>query len=195
MGKSVKKPEIRKKELIDIAFKQFIERGYEKTSIRSIVGEANGEIGMFYHYFASKEEIFNSVLEQYNTTFVEKLKCLVSNSKKLPFSKLLDSILFGLGETISEYSSIQPDTVNTQTLTILHHNTLLVIQPIFCEIIEDYVQRGEIQLPDVNAGIVANFLLYGMSAIIHDHQIENMDIKIKAIHALFGQMLSIRLEE
>ena len=54
---SRKQSEMRKQELINIAMRQFIMQGYDKTSIRSIVGEAEGEIGMFYHHFASKEEI------------------------------------------------------------------------------------------------------------------------------------------
>jgi AcrR family transcriptional regulator len=39
------KPELRKQELLEIAFRQFLQQGYEKHSIRSIVGEADGEIG------------------------------------------------------------------------------------------------------------------------------------------------------
>ncbi len=189
MSRVVKKPDIRRQELLNIALKQFIQNGYEKTSIRSIVGEANGEIGMFYHYFASKEEIFNSVLEQYNTAFVEKLKNLVENSKELAFSELLNSVLLHLGQILYEYSSIQPQKADTQMLTILHHNTLLTIHPIFCKIIVDYAKRGEIHPPDVDTGILSSFLLYGMSAIIHNRQIESMDTKAKAIHTLFGQIL------
>lgn len=64
-------PELRKQELVRIALRQFLQQGYEKTSVRSIVKEANGEIGMFYHHFASKEEIFEAVLEQYNIAYIE----------------------------------------------------------------------------------------------------------------------------
>ena len=42
-----KQPEIRRQELLQIATRQFISQGYDKTSIRSIVGEVGGEIGMF----------------------------------------------------------------------------------------------------------------------------------------------------
>ena len=38
-------------EIIDIAMKLFFENGYEATSVRMIMNEVGGEIGMFYHYF------------------------------------------------------------------------------------------------------------------------------------------------
>ena len=42
-------------EIIKVATKQFFENGYEETSIRSILNDVGGEVGMFYHYFKSKD--------------------------------------------------------------------------------------------------------------------------------------------
>ena len=50
-GRISKDPEVRKKELIDIATKLFEERGYERVSVRDILSEVNGAPGMFYYYF------------------------------------------------------------------------------------------------------------------------------------------------
>ena len=71
MSRIVKPPDIRKQELINIALKQFLEKGYERTSVRSILKEANGEIGMFYHYFESKSEIYEAALEKYNKKYIK----------------------------------------------------------------------------------------------------------------------------
>ena len=54
-GRISKDPEVRKKELIDIATKLFEERGYERVSVRDILSEVNGAPGMFYYYFKSKK--------------------------------------------------------------------------------------------------------------------------------------------
>ena len=118
-------PELRKQELLEIAFRQFLRQGYEKTSIRSIVGEVNGEVGMFYHHFASKEEIFNAVLEQYNLTYIGKIGRIISEGKGSTFWELLERIFLDLEYSLDEYAGMNRGAANTQILTMLHQNTLL----------------------------------------------------------------------
>jgi len=195
MSRNVKKPEIRKQELITIAMKQFIDLGYEKTSIRSIVGGANGEVGMFYHYFSSKEEIFNAVLQQYNANFIERLTALAKESNERSFTNLMNLILLEVDQAITNYSNIQPGKVDTKMLILLHHNALLAIKPIFGKILFVYIQKKEITSPIENTEALADFLLFGMSAILHDSQIDDNNTKTESIKALFNQVLSIRLEE
>ena len=52
-------------EIIKTATALFFEKGYEATSVRMIMEIVNGEIGMFYHYFKSKEELFDRVVEKF----------------------------------------------------------------------------------------------------------------------------------
>ncbi|WP_434302893.1 TetR/AcrR family transcriptional regulator [Clostridium botulinum] len=61
MAGIVKKPEVRKDELLNVAEKLFIEKGYENTSVKDIYAEVNGSFGMFYHHFKSKEEVLEEV--------------------------------------------------------------------------------------------------------------------------------------
>ena len=51
-------------EIIAVATKLFFTEGFEATSVRKILALVDGEIGMFYHYFASKEELFEQVVWQ-----------------------------------------------------------------------------------------------------------------------------------
>ena len=91
MTRIVKAPDVRRQELIGIALKQFLENGYEKTSIRSILKEADGEIGMFYHYFESKKEIYEAALEHYNEKYIAKMTELI-NAPGLGFHEKLNQI-------------------------------------------------------------------------------------------------------
>lgn len=187
-----KQPELRKQELIDIASRQFMIQGYEKTSIRSIVGEANGEIGMFYHHFASKQEIFEAVLEQYNTEYIKKMKNLIDGKKEGSFSDLFEQILSTLEGSLSEYATMNTDTANTQMLTIIHHKTLILLLPIICDLISEYDTRGEINPPETETYLLAEFLLFGISAIIHDKGVKSMAAKKEAINALSYRLLGIK---
>ena len=62
----------RKDELLDIAYKMFIAKGYDNTSVDEIIKEAGIAKGTFYYYFTTKEEmldylknnkVFNASLE------------------------------------------------------------------------------------------------------------------------------------
>jgi len=73
-----KKEEV-KKSLLDTAKKEFLEKGFEKTSIRKIVKEAGTTIGNFYNYFDSKENIFSELVEEVHKEFIS----LINNNHKI----------------------------------------------------------------------------------------------------------------
>jgi AcrR family transcriptional regulator len=182
-------PEIRKQELIQIAFRQFLELGYAKTSIRSIVGEADGEIGMFYHHFASKEEIFKEVLETYNQHYIQRMENIIRENKNKSFIDLLDKIFVDLENTLYEYANLNRDSIDTQMLIILHHQTLTAIHPLFCDLLTNSIQRQEIYPPTEDINLLADFILYGISAIIHDREEKDIKVKEKAIKELVQKLL------
>ena len=61
----VKEPEERRNELIDTAEALFIEKGYDNTTVEEIVKKAEVAKGTFYHYFKSKNEILDALLDRY----------------------------------------------------------------------------------------------------------------------------------
>lgn len=52
----------RRAELIDCALRLFMERGYERTTINDIIGEAGLSKGGFYHHFSAKEDLLDAVV-------------------------------------------------------------------------------------------------------------------------------------
>lgn len=159
--------EERRQELIQIAYGQFLSKGYEKTSIRSIVGEAKGEIGMFYHYFASKDAIFEAVLESYNEKYLAKFHRLIELHQEQSFFELMDLLLYDVERSLSEYKLINEGNVNKEVIKKLHQSTLDQLAPIFADLVERYIQVGEITLPKAQLSVVTNFILYGISAVLH----------------------------
>ena len=63
MIRVVKKPHIRKQEIIDAARELFLKRDYDKTSMQSIVDHLNIAKGTIYHYFKEKEELLEAVIQ------------------------------------------------------------------------------------------------------------------------------------
>ena len=58
----MKKGERRKLELLQIAYRLFLTRGYENTSVDEIIEEAGIAKGTYYYYFESKEQMLEEVI-------------------------------------------------------------------------------------------------------------------------------------
>lgn len=194
MSRIVKAPEVRRQELIDIALKQFLENGYEETSIRSILKEAEGEIGMFYHYFKSKNEIYEAALESYNENYIVNFKEVV-DSAGLSFKEKLNQIFTCLPGSISEYNQIYTQKANPQIMTVLLSRTLLKMAPLFERILLEGLDKDTMNAPVPNVHLLSQFILFGMSAIIHDVEVNSMDEKINHIKALLSKILDTEMDE
>jgi AcrR family transcriptional regulator len=62
-NKNVARGEATRAQLIAIATRLFASRGYEDTSIEAVLQEAGVSRGSLYHHFASKQALFEAVLE------------------------------------------------------------------------------------------------------------------------------------
>ena len=57
-----KHPEQTRNFILETAFRLFIEKGYERTSIQDIIDQLGGlSKGAIYHHFKSKEEIMDAL--------------------------------------------------------------------------------------------------------------------------------------
>jgi AcrR family transcriptional regulator len=62
--KKATKHENKKKELVEIAEKLFLEKGYAETTVDDILAASGLSKGGFYHYFKSKEEVLTASLNE-----------------------------------------------------------------------------------------------------------------------------------
>jgi AcrR family transcriptional regulator len=57
----IKKKEIRD-EILAVAEKEFLKRGFKNSSIRTIATKSHTTLGNIYHYFENKEAILDGVI-------------------------------------------------------------------------------------------------------------------------------------
>lgn len=72
--------------ILNGARKIFLEKGYEKTSMRNIANEINYSAGILYFHFKDKTEIFQELQKEGFTLLLNQLKVL--NSVVDPFERL-----------------------------------------------------------------------------------------------------------
>lgn len=94
MVREIKEYEIRKKEIITAAKTLFFEKGYDSTSIQDIIDTLGIAKGTFYHYFKSKDELLDSLVDQLMQDMSLRLQP-ITTSKKSAIEKINDIFRIG----------------------------------------------------------------------------------------------------
>lgn len=61
----VKPAAVRRQELVDLAQRLFLERGYERTTVGDVIDAAGVSKGAFYHHFRAKEDLLEAIAERF----------------------------------------------------------------------------------------------------------------------------------
>lgn len=164
----------KKDELVEAALKLFLENGYENTSIHMILDEVGGEVGMFYHYFKSKQEIFDAsvelLLQKYASVFGDTLKQCDNPAD------IFDSLLSLLKENLTKYKTINHKKFHWSMQIALNEVTMAAIVPHIASIIGNLRQSNTIQ-PSIECSDreLAAYILYGARAILHEKSLMELD--------------------
>lgn len=78
----------KKNELIMIAEKLFVEKGYEETSVDDILKVSGLSKGGFYHYFKSKDEVLTESINNIIDKLLEQLEPIVDDKNLNALQKL-----------------------------------------------------------------------------------------------------------
>ncbi len=80
MKRVIKPHEVRRNELIDTAQSLFSEKGYGATPVSEIIEAAGIAKGTFYHYFKSKEDLLDQLVERFTSDIDATLNRIMNNS-------------------------------------------------------------------------------------------------------------------
>lgn len=149
--------------IIDAARDCFGRYGYDKTTNQLIARQAGITSGAIYHYFESKQELFESVASE--TLSVVLARFAAMNTESASTVGRLSSLL----EAAVDLNSDDPSMatfVSSSPIEIRRHEQLLPLaarergetERFFTELVEDGKSRGEI-VPDVDTLSIVNMLM------------------------------------
>jgi len=78
----------KKNELVEIAEKLFIEKGYEETTVEDILKASELSKGGFYHYFKSKEEVLAESINNFAESMLRELEPIIEDPRLNALEKL-----------------------------------------------------------------------------------------------------------
>ena len=79
---SLRKGDIRKQEILDMAETLFCRNGYEQTGIQEILDRLKISKGSFYHHYISKESLLEAMCRKRAVQFAEETVRKIRDSKK-----------------------------------------------------------------------------------------------------------------
>ena len=84
----MKKGDLRRGQILDMAEKLFFEQGYDRTSIQDILDALRLSKGGFYHYFDAKETVLREICERKWVGRYDQLRIDLMTDRRGPVDKL-----------------------------------------------------------------------------------------------------------
>lgn len=140
--------------IVDAAWQLFARHGYELTTVDTIVETADISKGTFYHYFESKEDVLDAVVERMTTVALEKIRKAVHESELSAVQRLNRFFVasrqwrFENIQIVREIIEILYRDENVRLLHKSNERSMEKTAPLLKEIIEQGVEEGIFSTPD-----------------------------------------------
>lgn len=138
----MRKGEKRKLELLEIAYRMFISRGYENTSVDDIIAEAGIAKGTYYYYFESKEQTLEEVIGMMIDKEIEAAGAILDSDMPVPqkIIGIIASINPSQEEKTIEGALMQPENI------VMHQKIkrrlVEKVVPLLARAVEEGVEQG-----------------------------------------------------
>lgn len=163
MTRTVKKPDIRRQELLDIGVKLFFEAGEKEISIQEVVKQANVATGLFYYYFKSKNDFIDEALNNYVNNELSSLERILED-KTLTAEKKLEAVLeayFLYVKKMAPFRSSAP--FQTKRHYALTERLITRLKSKVNKLVLQGVSENVFEVDDVYTTV--GFLLYGLTTV------------------------------
>ena len=172
----MKKGERRKQELLKIAYRMFIEKGYENTSIDGIIAEAGIAKGTYYYYFESTEATLEAVIEMMIEEEVCRAKAVLETS--LPVPQKLVSVIYSLRPAQDEQVIVKALDVTENIVMHEKVNRRIVEEavPLLTEVVKEGISQGIFECTNIEERV--RMLLIISQHIFDDGIFTDRDVEV-----------------
>lgn len=186
------KPVNRREEILKIARNFFLTKDYEKTTMIDIMNALEIAKGTIYHYFKSKEALFEAVIEDIVEENIKQMGTLVKNSPKNALEKI--QLLVDAGNISKENEKIV-EQLHKPASDALHSRLLAAAlmkqAPLYADIIQQGCDEGvfETESPLECAEFILSAIQFLTDKGIYPWKEEDLKRRIQAFPALIEQIL------
>lgn len=155
-------------EIIDAALQLFFEKGYEGTSVRMIQKKVGSEIGLFYYYFRSKDEVFDIAIQRFMQRYHVIYQKMIDENNGDP-DKILIAFFETVKKAVSDFRSDYAEKLHWSVRRAIREQSLEMLCPYVEECLKIMIDAG-IKLPNLTFKTLSITLAYGIGGAIIQHK-------------------------
>lgn len=153
MSRTIKEHDERRAELLQTAQQLFSTQGYETTSVADIIRAVGIAKGTFYHYFDSKLDLLDELVEQM-TTYAISLMMPVAKNPSLTAVEKMNQMLVGVRDWKTDNRDFFLDILrpyfsdnNAIFRQKMKEQTIQQVSPLVADVLTQGVQEGVFDAP------------------------------------------------
>jgi AcrR family transcriptional regulator len=197
----------RRNEILDVALKLVYSKGYEKMTIQDILDELQISKGAFYHYFDSKADVLDAIVERMVTEQVEPMLLSTVHDPHLTalekFQRYIDtSVRWKTAEKtlMIELVKVWYSDENALARQKMYKMMVEHVTPLFNEIINQGVQEGTFNIlyPEYASQVIINLVqplgdafaqLLLSEEALQDHALQRAEMMVVAYNDAMERIL------
>jgi len=193
MVRIVKKPAVRRQEIVEAALHLFQTQGYERTAVQDVMGHLGIAKGTIYHYFDSKEALLEAVIARVVDEDVERLQALMTTLSGNALDKI--RILIAAGNAATKNQADLLGQLHRPANTGMHTRILAASlnrqAPLFAALIQQGRDEGlfQTEAPLECAEFILAAVQFLTDAGIHAWTKEDLARRRQALPALIEAVL------
>jgi len=166
---------VRRVAFLDVAQRLIQTKGYEQMSIQDVLDELEASKGAFYHYFDSKQELLEAVIQRFADDAISALAPILDDPD-LPAPRKLERVFAGIASFKAEQKELVVAIIevwnsdgNAIVREKLRRLTSTLMVPLLARVVRQGMNEGEFQVvsPDETAMVLVS-LMQGFQGIAMD---------------------------
>lgn len=150
-------------EIARVAVKEFFEKGFDGTSMRSIADAAGCEAGLIYYYYKTKDDLFSTVLDNFFSPYRQHAETIVDGASQDAY-KALYAFFRYMKSVTREFREKYSANMHRTVRWAIREQTLTIIEPYLQKILERLLETGA--QPHLAPMPMAAFLSHGVGSVI-----------------------------
>jgi len=135
---------VRREAFVDAAMRLVQLRGYEQTSIQDVLDELDASRGAFYHYFDSKQELLEAMVDRIADQALASLGPIVEDGR-LPANLKLERFFSGIGQWKTDRKALMLELIKvwlSDDNAIVREKVRRVMVERIAPILADIIRQG-----------------------------------------------------
>lgn len=168
--------------ILATACRLFRQRGFHQTRMAEIAREAGTSYGLVYHYFRSKADLFNAIIDRWKEGLDGLLNGELKN--KAPIDQQLSAIIYYFLEQYQEnpdmmHVIIKEVSRSTSNLSPAHLNAIKLLMSRTEKVIARAQAGGSLRR-DIRSRYLATFFLGALEAVVSIMVLNDQPLRSKA---------------